>query len=211
MKLLPGRYLLDFESKRMVTASYAYASKMEITHNRNTESPKVFTFEYLEPYQNGSCEMYKNCLHCLTDSACGWCDLTTSCVSRSLNEKESCRAVVETDENQRPIFEWQYLTITPSICANCSNYISCESCVGSGLCEWWTEDARCARINRLPNAVISLKQCPVPCRARSNCTQCLDEPGRCVWCEATQECFSFSVYTSEYQFGLCREWTDQGK
>lgn len=24
-----------------------------------------------------------------------------------------------------------------------------------------------------------------------------------------QECFSFSVYTSEYQFGLCREWLDQ--
>lgn len=30
-----------------------------------------------------------------------------------------------------------------------------------------------------------------------------------MWCEATQQCFSFSVYTSEYQFGLCREWLDQ--
>lgn len=77
------------------------------------------------------------------------------------------------------------------------------------MCEWWTEEARCARIGRLPNAVVSFDQCPIPCRQRSNCTQCLDERGRCVWCEATQECFSFSVYTSEYQFGLCREWMDQ--
>lgn len=29
----------------------------------------------------------------------------------------------------------------------------------------------------------------------------------CSHCQ--QECFSFSVYTSEYQFGLCREWMDQ--
>ena len=71
----PGRYLFDFESKRMVTASYAHSSKMEITHNRQGENPKVFTFEYLEPYQNGSCDQYRNCLHCLTDSACGWCDI----------------------------------------------------------------------------------------------------------------------------------------
>ncbi|XP_076675325.1 multiple EGF like domains 8 isoform X4 [Andrena cerasifolii] len=209
MLLLPGRYLLDFESKRMVTTSYAYASKMEITHNKKTENPKVFTFEYLEPYQNGSCHQYKNCLHCLTDSSCGWCDIINKCISRSINETESCVADVEWDEDGNPSREWHYLTITPSACANCSNYISCESCVGSNLCEWWTEETRCARIGRLPNAVVSLDQCPIPCRQRSNCTQCLDERGRCVWCEATQECFSFSVYTSEYQFGLCREWMDQ--
>ncbi|XP_043511947.1 multiple epidermal growth factor-like domains protein 8 isoform X2 [Frieseomelitta varia] len=209
MMLLPGRYLLDFESKRMVTTSYAYASKMEITHNKKTENPKVFTFEYLEPFQNGSCHQYKNCLHCLTDSSCGWCDIINKCLSRSINETESCVADVEWDEDGNPTREWHYLTITPSACANCSNYISCESCVGSNLCEWWTEEARCARIGRLPNAVVSLDQCPIPCRQRSNCTQCLDERGRCVWCEATQECFSFSVYTSEYQFGLCREWMDQ--
>ncbi|XP_066597515.1 multiple epidermal growth factor-like domains protein 8 isoform X2 [Prorops nasuta] len=212
MVLSPGRFLLDFESKRMITASYADPSKMEITHNRQTENPKVFTFEYLEPYQNGSCHQYKNCLHCLTDSSCGWCDILGKCLSRAINETESC-AIEEAVEVEMGVtkrtWEWHYLTITPSTCANCSNYISCESCVGSNLCEWWTEEARCARIGRLPNAVVSLDECPIPCRQRSNCTQCLDERGRCVWCEATQECFSFSVYTSEYQFGLCREWMDQ--
>ncbi|XP_046588912.1 multiple epidermal growth factor-like domains protein 8 isoform X1 [Neodiprion lecontei] len=207
--LLPGRYLLDFESRRMVTTNYAYASKMEITHNKRNENPKVFTFEYLEPFQNGSCHQYHNCLHCLTDSSCGWCEITNKCMSRSSNETENCAANVEWDDDGQPISEWHYLTITPSTCANCSNYISCESCVGSNLCEWWTEEAKCARIGRLPNAVASVDRCPVPCRQRSSCTQCLDERGRCVWCEATQECFSFSVYTSEYQFGLCREWMDQ--
>ncbi|XP_023245420.1 multiple epidermal growth factor-like domains protein 8 [Copidosoma floridanum] len=204
----PGRYLLDFESKRMVTTSQSQSSKMEIIHNRMDENPKVFTFEYLEPYQNGSCGQYKNCMHCLVDSACGWCNVNNECLPRSVDESESC--VVDTlDENNHPTREWHYLTINPSMCANCSNYISCESCVGTTICEWWTEDARCTRIGRLPNAVVSLDQCPVPCTRRSNCTQCLDERGRCVWCEATKECFSFSVYTSEYQFGLCREWTDQ--
>lgn len=209
MELQPGRYLLNFESKRTVTANYAHASKMEITHNKKMENPKVFTFEYLEPYQNGSCHQYGNCLHCLTDSSCGWCDITYQCLPRSANETESCAADVDWNEQGEPIREWHYLTITPSACANCSNYISCESCVSTKLCEWWTEEAKCARIGRLPNAVVNLEQCPIPCRQRFNCTQCLDERGRCVWCEATRECFSFSVYTSEYQFGLCREWMDQ--
>ncbi|XP_058808805.1 multiple epidermal growth factor-like domains protein 8 isoform X2 [Phymastichus coffea] len=206
---VPGRYLMNFESRRMVTASYAHSSKMEIMHSRRTENPKVFTFEYLEPYQNGTCEQYGNCLHCLTDAACGWCDINNKCLSRAVNETESCVADIEWDENGKVIQEWHYLTINPTTCANCSNYISCESCVSTNICEWWTEEARCARIGRMPDAVVSIDQCPVPCRQRSNCTQCLIERGRCVWCEATQECFSFSVYTSEYQFGLCREWTDQ--
>lgn len=28
-------------------------------------------------------------------------------------------------------------------------------------------------------------------------------------CKATGQCFSFSTYTSEFQFGMCREWLDQ--
>ena len=131
------------------------------------------------------------------------------CMNRMVNESESCIADVEWDENGKAKKEWHYLTLTPSTCANCSNYISCESCVSTKICEWWTEEARCTRIGRLSNAVVNLQQCPIPCQQRSNCTQCLDERGRCVWCEATEECFSFAVYTSEYQFGLCREWTDQ--
>lgn len=162
-------------------------------------SIQVFRFEYLEPYSNGNCSEYKNCKYCLTDSLCGWCDLTNSCVSRLDTENISCS--VNGD--------WRYLTSQPSDCSNCSNFISCESCTEMGLCEWWVEDARCARIGTASEAARTLDQCPTPCYKRSDCSSCLQEKGRCVWCEATQQCFSFSVYTSEYQFGMCREWLDQ--
>ncbi|ENN77377.1 hypothetical protein YQE_06202, partial [Dendroctonus ponderosae] len=160
---------------------------------------EVFTFEYLEPFANGSCSQYANCLHCLTDSQCGWCELTSSCQSRSENEQETC--FLGND--------WRYLTLLPGMCPNCSNYISCTSCVNTELCEWWVEEARCTRMGQRPGSVVTTEECPMPCYQRNGCDACLDQKGRCVWCQATQKCFSFSVYTSEYQFGLCREWLDQ--
>lgn len=203
--LLPGRYLVDFEARKALAAGpYAvHHSKMELQHNKTHENPKVFTFEYLEPYEgNGSCTQYTNCLHCLSDSLCGWCDANSLCLPRQDNEKDLCRFPNQPDD-------WHYLTLVPSQCINCSNYVDCEACVDSGICEWWTEDARCARRGRSPSAVMEVAKCPPPCYSRENCTQCLDGNGRCVWCQATQECFSFAVYTSQYQFGLCREWLDQ--
>ncbi|XP_066249619.1 multiple epidermal growth factor-like domains protein 8 isoform X2 [Euwallacea similis] len=174
-------------------------SRMELQHFKPDETPKVFTFEYLEPYANGSCSQYANCLHCLTDSQCGWCELTSSCQSRNDNEQETCK--MDGD--------WRYLTLIPGMCPNCSNFISCTSCVQTQLCEWWVEEARCTRMGQRPGSVVRMEQCPTPCYRRSGCDECLDQKGRCVWCQATQKCFSFSVYTSEYQFGLCREWLDQ--
>lgn len=200
--LEPVRVIVDFQAKRTLgIGSYNHHqhSKMGLQHNKSQETPKAFTFEYLEPYSNGTCHLYMNCMHCLSDSLCGWCELTSQCFSRLENET----AVCVLDDN------WKYLTLQPSQCSNCSNYISCEKCIDSGLCEWWAEDARCARKGRSEAAVREISQCPIPCNARENCSACLDERGRCVWCEATQQCFSFSVYTSEYQFGLCREWIDQ--
>lgn len=199
------RISVDFKSKKTVNIQAAYSiymqqSKMELLHYKDFDDPqKVFTFEYLEPYANGTCEQYSNCLHCLTDSQCGWCELTNSCQMRSEEEETSCSVGGN----------WQYLTLLPSACSNCSNYISCDSCINSKLCEWWIEDARCQRIGQRVDAALSLEQCPIPCHKRRDCGSCLDQKGRCVWCQATQQCFSFSVYTSEYQFGLCREWMDQ--
>lgn len=194
---------VDFKATKIVNVN-AYnlhqESKMELQHYKDAEdTPKVFTFEYLEPYANGTCDQYKNCLHCLTDSQCGWCELTNSCQSRLDEEIISCSL------ND----DWQYLTLQSGACSNCSNYISCDSCINSNLCEWWIEDAKCARIGQRPDAAKNLDQCPIPCYKRKTCGSCLEQKGRCVWCEATQQCFSFSVYTSEYQFGMCREWLDQ--
>uniref|UniRef100_A0A1B0CSP3 Multiple epidermal growth factor-like protein 8 n=2 Tax=Lutzomyia longipalpis TaxID=7200 RepID=A0A1B0CSP3_LUTLO len=202
--LKSSRIMVDLQARRSVGNGnmfhHHHHSKMGLQHNRTNENAKAFTFEYLEPFSNGTnCDVYRNCLHCLSDSACGWCEVTNTCLRRTDNEMDMCRM----DD------EWMYLTLQPSHCANCSNYISCEQCVESGLCEWWAEDARCSRRGRAPLAVTDVAQCPAPCYARETCSACLDERGRCVWCEATQQCFSFSVYTSEYQFGLCREWLDQ--
>ncbi|KAI4465589.1 netrin/laminin-related [Holotrichia oblita] len=199
-----NRIPIDFQAWKTVNIgaynAHQLVSSMQLKHKENEREPaKVFRFEYLEPYSNGNCSEYKNCKYCLTDSLCGWCDLTNSCVSRLDTENISCS--VNGD--------WRYLTSQPSDCSNCSNFISCESCTEMGLCEWWVEDARCARIGTASEAARTLDQCPTPCYKRSDCSSCLQEKGRCVWCEATQQCFSFSVYTSEYQFGMCREWLDQ--
>lgn len=208
------RLLVDFQANRtLYTAGgvthhnyYHSHSKIGLQHN-GTHDTRAFTFEFLEPYSRGECETYTNCAWCLSDAFCGWCEETNKCVSRLQNESESCprAATAGTDASD----DFGFLIIHPNKCANCSDFINCEQCVDLG-CEWWSDDARCARFGRSSNAVKASENCPAPCHERSaNCSACLEEQGRCVWCEATQQCFSFSVYTSEYQFGLCREWMDQ--
>ncbi|XP_058056317.1 multiple epidermal growth factor-like domains protein 8 [Anopheles bellator] len=184
---------------------YSELSQMSLGHavlGGGGGAPQAFTFEFLEPYSNGgsSCAAYGNCLECLADSSCGWCELTDRCLSRAANERATCR---------REAGDWRYLTIQPAHCSNCSNFISCEQCTDSRHCEWWTDDATCSRRGRSSTAVRTSGQCPTPCYLRPDCGTCLNDRGRCVWCEATAQCFSFSVYTSEYQFGMCREWLDQ--
>ncbi|KAJ2953641.1 hypothetical protein O0L34_g1253 [Tuta absoluta] len=200
--LFPGRLSVEMHANDSLHTGLFpshHHAKMELLHNKSLESAKVFTFEFLEPYSDGQCGNYDNCLLCLADAACGWCELTNKCEARDTDEKTVC--ALEGD--------WRYLTLQPAACPNCSNYISCERCVAGNYCEWWAEEARCARRGRAGGAVVDPGECPLPCRLRLDCEQCLDERGRCVWCEATRQCFSFSVYTSEYQFGLCREWLDR--
>ena len=43
-----------------------------------------------------------------------------------------------------------------------------------------------------PVGIKDLESCPSDCYQRSNCSQCIGEPGRCVWCQERQECFQFS-------------------
>lgn len=206
----PERLLVDLQVNRTLYVAgtqthpnfYHTNSKIDLQHNGTHDSSRAFTFEFLEPYSLGDCNAYKNCRHCLSDSLCGWCGSTNECVSRLHDEAITCPRAANRSE-------WNFLVVQPEKCANCSDYISCEYCVNSGECEWWADDAKCARFGRSPNAVKSTSECPAPCHERSNCSSCLNDQGRCVWCEATQQCFSFSVYTTEYQFGLCREWLDQ--
>lgn len=104
----------------------------------------MFTFEFLEPYSDGQCSNYDNCLLCLADAACGWCELTDKCEPRAADERAACAGAGG----------WRYLTLQPAACPNCSNYISCERCVAGNYCEWWADEARCARRGRAGGAVV---------------------------------------------------------
>lgn len=191
------KVLIDLQAMRKLTnpmTQQHYQSKVSMISN----ATKALTFEFLEPFSKGNCNDYISCLACLTDNDCGWCDLKNQCVSRNSNEAQDCNV------NDH----WRYLVTQPDQCPNCSNFVSCESCTGMSTCEWWTEETKCVRKGRSSNGIKDLSECPTPCFLRSNCSNCLSEKGRCVWCESTNECFSFSVYISEYQFGICKEWID---
>lgn len=215
---LTERILIDFQANRSLYSTgsshpnlYHAQSKIRLQHN-GTHDSSAFTFEYLETYSKGECERLTNCLECLSDSMCGWCDAINQCVLRSKDEEFHCSRAIDNDANNKNIESvgyWKYFIVEPSQCSNCSDFINCEHCIDSGICEWWPDDARCSRLGRSSTAAKSISECPSPCNSRSNCTNCLEEDGRCVWCETTSTCFSFSVYTNEYQFGICREWLDK--
>jgi multipile epidermal growth factor-like domains protein 8 len=173
------KVLIDLQAKRRLTnlsSQQHYQSKVGLQNN----ATKAFTFEFLEPFSNGNCNHYSNCLLCLSDNACAWCDIKNICLSREVNETSLCRT-----ENH-----WRYLILQPQQCENCSNSISCEDCTSrSKNCEWWLEETKCVRKGRSPNGIKSINECPSPCNQRKNCSTCLNEKNRCVWCEETKECF----------------------
>lgn len=208
-QMMTERLLIDFQANRSLYSSGAFhpnlyhtQSKIRLQHN-GTHDSSAFTFEYLETFSKGECENLTNCLECLSDAMCGWCDISSKCFLRTKDEESNCARSIENsyNNNNETSTEWKYFIVESSQCSNCSDHITCENCLKSGICEYWSEDARCSRIGRSRAAVKTLAECPSACNLRTNCTSCLDEEGRCVWCETTSTCFSFSVYTSEYQFG----------
>lgn len=194
-ELKSGKNLLDLKSRRQPKSQLHILSKIALQNSNS----KPFQFNFLEPYSKGNCEINSNCFQCLSDNSCGWCEIKNKCFARDENPTLVC-----SESNN-----WSYLTLIADKCINCSNFISCHSCSQSENCEWWSEDAKCERRGRSSAAIKDPFECAVPCHERVNCSECLNTNGKCVWCQATSQCFSFSVYTSEYQFGICREWIDQ--
>ena len=109
---------------------------------------QMFTFEYVEPYSNGSCHLYTNCMQCLSDALCGWCEPSRRCLSRmaefNATEPPECFLTVDGVETQTPTL----LTLSPQLCINCSDHIACDRCVADISCEWLVEDASCTRRGR---------------------------------------------------------------
>ena len=197
--LLPGEtYHIDVIADRngSTTSNGPLANKIysKISLKRQTYSAsnggkiQEFKFQNLNPYFDGkNCTSNTNCYACTSDSACAWCH--GNCFDRrkrNWNQTGDCSGLD--------------LKLRPEQCSNCSSYISCSNCVeianskNGGLCEWNILEARCVREGRFPEPEVAVKnqeQCPEDCHQRKNCSQCVDDPGRCVWCESSQvSCFS---------------------
>ena len=107
----------------------------------------MFTFEYVEPYSDGSCHTYTNCMHCLSDSLCGWCEPSQRCLARVVqknsNTTELPQCYLDVENNTDA-----FLVLSPLQCTNCSNHISCHQCANDGICEWLVDEAYCTRRGR---------------------------------------------------------------
>ena len=107
----------------------------------------MFTFEYVEPYSNGSCRTYTNCMQCLSDSLCGWCGPSQRCLHRIAANGSDAQQLSECylDEDGAAT---ALLILSPQQCVNCSNHIACYDCAADGLCEWLVDEAYCTRRGR---------------------------------------------------------------
>ena len=193
-------YNLDFKATLNPSALHSKQLSWMVLKDKaelvgtNFMNLKTLDLTSLKPYQNGSCSVHGNCLACMRDHSCGWCDPLSSCQPRSEEEETLCPA---------------YLTTEPAYCSSCSDHIYCSECSGDTGCEWVPGESRCLRRGKVPEAVRSPAACPSECHLRSTCSSCLGEEGRCVWCSSSNQCFLFSVYTTEFQLGQCQQWLDQ--
>ena len=153
---------------------------------------------YLLPFKsNNGCHRDDNCLKCVANTNCAWNRAAARCDTRS---NSSALNLIRAQD-----------------CVRCSEHVYCEDCVNEKdqRCAWledpFADEARCVRRGRFAHAVSSRGRCPAACHRRSSCESCVNGGGNCVWCEATQECFLFSVYTSQFMYGKCYQWIDKNR
>ena len=156
------------------------------------ETGLIFNSNHLEPYRNGSCSSLVHCKQCIEDSLCGWCAQSQLCQTRAVSE---CPG---------------HLVTESASCQDCHHHVYCHNCLADPACHWLQPEVSCVRRGLHPpdEVTTDLASCPSLCSDRSSCTECLSMSGRCVWCHSSSSCLLFSVYTSEYQFGGCRHWSD---
>ena len=175
---------------------------------------------YLKPYEHElgenktiTCDqLYKNCMACTSSNHCVWDGDQQFCAEKSIFY---------------PTQKAQHLKLHPSECVSCEKHIYCDMCIEQkdGGCDWiedlQKDESRCVRKGRFssksfstssPTKVIkNVAECPAPCHQRQTCASCVGDAGKCVWCQGTQECFLFSVYTSHYMYGRCSKWIDKDR
>ncbi|GFW79513.1 multiple epidermal growth factor-like domains protein 8 [Trichonephila clavipes] len=193
-----NKYMFDFTVK--IPTYLNETSIVQLKWTAFSVEFEVIDDKHLELYKNGACSIHSNCLSCLTDALCGWCESNRNCYLKS-------GAPIYCQKNGKSSF----LVTHPDNCTVCSDYIYCEKCALISTCEWLVEPAICVRRGRFRLSVQHPRGCPIPCPNRSTCVSCLGDPGMCAWCEETRTCFFFSTYTSSFAFGKCRDWVDENR
>ncbi|XP_041369444.1 multiple epidermal growth factor-like domains protein 8 [Gigantopelta aegis] len=198
------RYYMEQETRQEVKDKKTNYPKSNIKlewngamDSRNPLQHHPITAEFLEPYNNGSCGKYSNCLACMKDTLCGWCEAMRICIQRN-NITVGCSAAG--DE--------AYLITVPTECPQCDDHVYCHTCVADALCEWVTTDGQCTRRGRVNKAIRNITRCKPPCHQRVSCSDCIASKDECAWCENTETCLPFSDYVTRYLLGQCTGWVD---
>lgn len=141
----------------------------------------------LRIYRSGqNCSGAINCLACVTDSACGWCQVASDNRGACMRNDEPCipDGHPSSLEDKRSTY---FHALIPSECPTCLQHIYCNDCTSDNDCEWLPDTAHCTRRGRFKSlAVTSPETCPPACHTRTSCTQCLGTKGRCAWCQHTK-------------------------
>ncbi|XP_037078652.1 LOW QUALITY PROTEIN: multiple epidermal growth factor-like domains protein 8, partial [Pollicipes pollicipes] len=170
----------------------------------SSQKLESLTFEFLEPYSNGSCARLTSCLACLSDAACGWCGWLP--------------------DGARCVRAATGALVRPADCPlPCDRRGDCVSCISApGSCSWCTETRECFLLSTytsrfqfsqcrqwvdrdhlrdtaelaapgLPELALRQMQCQA-CGAFRSCAACLRALG-CGWC----------YDAGEPTRGMCRE------
>ncbi|CAB4060701.1 MEGF8 [Lepeophtheirus salmonis] len=190
--LKPGTsYQIDFSATALFESSMVlngfFQPPLELSLKSGIDDeqimPQVFGKDFLRPFRgDGSCLSYKNCFACTADTLCGWCSVHNECLARGDRSVED-----RCNDN--------FLTLDPSMCVNCSSHIYCDTCSNDVNCEYRTRDSKCSAQYRVI-VEVTVQTAWV-------------NRGDVFGVLRQKSVFLFSVYTSEYRYGRCREWFDR--
>lgn len=168
------------------------------------------------------CTGYDSCSTCRSDPGCAWCNGDGTAANPA-----SCLRI---GESTCPSF-----SDASSDCPSCSKFQTCQECnagstaamscdwdLASKVCEdgypsWQHEVAAAERFEqKIPEKAPLV--CPSSCSGRTTCATCTttnssnpDANDECAWCESSQSCFDFSLFTLDFTFGQCRSWAIQSE
>ncbi|GIY78358.1 hypothetical protein CDAR_179641 [Caerostris darwini] len=118
-----NKYMFDFTVKIPVYLNET--SIIQLKWTAFSVEFEVIDDKHLELYKNGSCSMHRNCLACLTDALCGWCESNSNCYLKT-------GVPIYCQKNGKSSF----LVTHPDNCTVCSDHIYCEQCAQqSNVCD----------------------------------------------------------------------------